>query len=59
MTWLLLTIGSGSFSVAYLLIGALPSRIPVSRRRKFHSAGVTLIAFTVLCLAKYLTHAGS
>ena len=59
MTWLILTVGSGVLSVAYLLIGTLASGVTTTRRRKFHSAGITLIAFTVLCLAKYLTHAGS
>ncbi len=59
MTRLVLTLVSGVLSVAYLLVGKLAGGISTTRRRKFHSAGISLIAFTILCLAKFLTHAGT
>jgi hypothetical protein len=56
---LVLTLVSGTLSVVYLFVGKLASGISTARRRKFHSAGTSLIAFTILCLAKYLTHAST
>jgi hypothetical protein len=59
MFWLVMTVVTSVLAVAYLVVAALGEhrRMPVERRRAFHTSGVLLVGWAAVCGAHWATSA--